>query len=114
MTVEELQAALAEEQTVAEVAEAHGVALEEVVDALMVPLVERIQQAVDEGRITQEQADEQIAQMKEHVLQMLESCTGMEHGGFRGRPGGMRGGGFRGDGATAPGFPARMVPSADL
>jgi hypothetical protein len=110
MTVEELQEALADGQTVAELAEAQGVALEDLVDALMAPMLERIQQAVDEGRITQEEADERIAQMQEHMLQMLESGPGQMPGGPRG---GMHGG-SRGGNGNAPGFPGQSAPSTDL
>jgi len=114
MTVEEVHEALAEGQTVAELAEAQGVALEDIVDALSTPLIERFQQAVEDGRITQEQADERIEQMEERMLQMLESGsgfgTGMGRGGFRGRPGGMPGG-RQGGGTTGPRLPTWVDPS---
>ncbi|MCP4540915.1 MAG: hypothetical protein GY832_27585 [Chloroflexi bacterium] len=113
LTVEELHEALSDGQTVAELAEAQGVAMEDLVDALMAPMLERIQQAVDEGRITQEQADEQIIQMEEHILQMLESGPGQMQGGPRDRSGGMNGGPRSGNG-NAPGFPGQAAPSADL
>jgi hypothetical protein len=113
MTVEELREALIDGQTVAELAEAQGVALEDLVDALIAPMIERIQQAVDDGRITQEQADEQIAQMEEHMLEMLESGMGGMPGSFRGRPGGMNGG-FQGGNGNTLGFPGQTTPSTDL
>ncbi len=114
LTVEEVQEALADGQTVAELAEAQGVALADIVDALIAPMVERIQQAVDDGRITQEQADEQIAQMEEHMLEALESGgMGGMPGGFRGRPGGMNGGFQGGNGNTSGSF-RQTTPSADL
>jgi hypothetical protein len=117
MTVEELREAIADGQTIAELAEAQDVTLEDIVDALAAPMIERIQQAVEDGRLTQEQADAQIEQMQEHLLQMLESGSGfgreMERGGFRGRPGGMPGGRW-GDGTTPPGLPSQMAPSDEL
>ena len=117
VTVEELQEALAEGQTVADIAEAQGVALEDVVDALIAPAIERFQQAVEDGHMTQEQADERIEQMEEHILQMLESGSGfgvgVGRGGFRGRPGGKRGGRW-GDDTGTPCFPAQVTLPADL
>jgi len=114
MTVEEVHEALAEGQAVAELAESQGMTLEDVVDALIAPMVERSRQAVEDGRITQEQADERIEQMEERLLQMLESGsgfgTGMGRGGFRGRPGGMPGG-RQGGGTTGPRLPTWVDPS---
>ena len=112
MTVQELHEALSDGQTVADVAEAQGIALQDVADALVAAQSERLQQAVDDGRITQEQADERITQMEEHILQMLESGEGMRHGSH-GHQGGMRGG-FQGDDTAAPGFPGQAAPSVDL
>jgi AcrR family transcriptional regulator len=93
MTAEEVHEALADGQTIAELAEAQGVALEDLVDALMAPMIERIEQAVEDGRLTQDEADEQIEQMAERLLEGLESGTGfgrgMMHGGFGGHRGGM-------------------------
>ena len=66
MSVEEVHAAFA--GTVAELADSQGMALEEVVDALIAPVIERIQQAVEDGTITQEQADERVDQMDAKVL----------------------------------------------
>jgi len=91
MSTEELREALADGQTIAELAEAQGMSLQNIVDALMAPMVERTQQAVDDGRITQEQADERIEQMEERLLEALESGSGFgpRPGGFPGRQGGM-------------------------
>ncbi|MBN1813153.1 MAG: hypothetical protein JXA14_15060 [Anaerolineae bacterium] len=113
MTVEELRDALADGQTIAELAEAKGVALQDIADALVTAHAERLQQAVENGRLTQEEADERIAEMEANTLEHLESGefvgpVGPGPGGCGG-PGGMgggpRGGGFRGhrnpDGETS-------------
>jgi hypothetical protein len=117
MTVEDLQQALTDGQTIAEVAEAQGVTLEDLVDTLNAPMIESMQQMVDDGRITQEQADERIEQMKEHMLQMLESGSGFDKrmgpGSFSGHPGGMRDR-FQDDGVAAPRSSSRTAPSIDL
>jgi uncharacterized protein (DUF433 family) len=109
MTVEELHEALKDGQTIAELAEAKGVALEDIADAVVAAQTERLQQAVENGRLTQEEADERIAQMEENILEHLESGEpgpggprdsggpgGCECGGPGGMRGGPRGGGFRG------------------
>ena len=112
LTVDELHEALADGQTVAEVAEAQGVELEDLLDTLIAPMIERVQQAVDDGNMTQEQADERIAQMKEQMLEGLESGSGfgVGRGGFGGRPGGMRSGPWDDD-APSPRLPMQEAPS---
>jgi uncharacterized protein (DUF433 family) len=90
MTVDELHEALKDGQTIVDLAEAKGVALEDVADALVVAETERLQQAVEDGRLTQEEADEKIAQMEANILEHLE--TGKFVGPVGpGMPGGPRG-----------------------
>jgi uncharacterized protein (DUF433 family) len=101
MTVDEVRQALADGQTVADLATAQGVALEDVAHALATAQAERLQQAVDNGRLTQEDADAKIAQMEANILEHLESGEFIgplgpgAPGGF-GKPGGPRGGMFWG------------------
>jgi hypothetical protein len=88
MTVEELQTALDAGQTPQEIAEAQGIDLQQLaVDRI----TEKLQQAVENGRLTQEEADQKLAEIQEKI----ESGEGTffksgdrSHGGF---------GGFRGD-----------------
>ena len=105
MTVDEVRQALADGQTVADLATAQGVALEDIAHALATAQAERLQQAVDNGRLTQEDADAKIAEMEANILEHLESgefIGPVGPGGFDGcgGPGGMGGGrwggGFRG------------------
>jgi len=118
MTPEELSAALAEGKTVAAIAEERGVALEDLVAALIADRAEYLSQAVADGKLTQEQADWMLEEMTEHMASQLENMglggygggCGMRGGGwglqgssgrgYRGG-GGMRGG-MWGNGATAP------------
>jgi uncharacterized protein (DUF433 family) len=96
MTVDDLREALADGQTIAELAEAQGVALEDVADALVAAHTERLQQAVKNGRLSQEEADERLAGMEADILERLESgelAGPGDPGGF-GKPGGPRGGHF--------------------
>ncbi|UCC64429.1 MAG: hypothetical protein JSV36_05055 [Anaerolineae bacterium] len=90
MTVDELQAELEAGKTIAELAEEKGVDLDA---ARIEAMKERIQQAVEDGTMTQEQAD--------WMLQGLEQgfMPGRRGFGFGGRGGHFRGfGGFWGPG----------------
>lgn len=71
MTVDELKAELKDGKTVAELAQAKGVELQVIVDALVASQAERLQQAVTNGRITQEQADQMLNAMKERLTKIL-------------------------------------------
>jgi CRISPR/Cas system-associated endoribonuclease Cas2 len=71
MTTDELLAALDDETSIADVAAAQGVDVEDVVDALMERATERIQVAVENGRLTQEEADARLAQLRERVTERI-------------------------------------------
>ena len=73
MTTEELVAAQADGQTVAEMAAAQGVDLADVVAALVAPRAERLAQSAADGSLTQEQADAMLAEMTEHMTARLEN-----------------------------------------
>lgn len=103
----DLIAQLNDGKTIAELAEAKGVALDTIVDAFLAPRVERMQSAVDAKWMTQELADTMLANMKAQVtLRLAEPFTtaapggfgpGMGHGmmgGMMGRGMGMMGGGM--------------------
>ncbi len=96
VTTEELRTALAVDgATLADVAAAEGVEVSTLVDALVASGTERLEQAVTDGRLTREEADERIAALPERVAALVE--RELRGGGF-GR--GLRGGapkGFSGD-----------------
>ncbi len=92
--VDELREALAEGSTLAEVAEANGVATETLVSALVEDAYERIDQAVEDGKIDADQAET----MKEHVAERIEEMVTEGPPAFGGRFGPGFGGGF------GPGF----------
>jgi polyhydroxyalkanoate synthesis regulator phasin len=72
MTEEELRTALeAEGTTLAEVAEDQGVEVGALVDALVEAQEERIAEAVEDGRLTQEEADERLAELEERVTERV-------------------------------------------
>jgi hypothetical protein len=56
-----------QDKTLAEVARDRGKSLSGLVEALVAPKIERIDEAVDAGRITQEQASELKAMLREHT-----------------------------------------------
>ncbi|MFQ5576005.1 MAG: hypothetical protein ACE5G8_03350 [Anaerolineae bacterium] len=101
LTVEEFDAARADGQTLWQIAEAQGVDLNDVWSAMNEVRQEAIQQAVDDGLITQEQADWMADHAGPHGpgLHGGGNCDG--DGPAGGPFGGMRGGrgmhgGFRG------------------
>ncbi|HET9496512.1 MAG TPA: hypothetical protein VFR15_19970 [Chloroflexia bacterium] len=67
ITVEELIAELDGTNSIAQVAAAHNVSVDTIVNAFLAPRIERLNEAVASGRITQEQADQMIATMRTNV-----------------------------------------------
>ncbi|MGY1691380.1 hypothetical protein [Geodermatophilus sp. SYSU D01105] len=77
MSEDDLHTALeADGATLAQVAEDQGVAVDTVVQALVTAEQERIAQAVTDGRITQEQADERLADLEQRVTDRVEAVVG--------------------------------------
>lgn len=72
ITEEELRSAIGDGQTLAEVAAERGVAVEAVVDALVAAQRERVAEEVDDGGLTQEQADELLADAEERVTALVD------------------------------------------
>lgn len=100
MTTDELRDALADGSTLADVAQAQGVAVEDLVAALVTAAEERIDDAVADGRLTAEEAEQRKAELTERMTERIESGLGggEQHregrGGWNGR---MHGGmGFGG------------------
>ena len=74
MTEEELRAALEVDGTsLAEVAEDQGVDVDTLVEALVQAEQDRIAQAVEDGRITQDEADERLADLEARVTERVTS-----------------------------------------
>ncbi len=76
----ELREALADGATLAEVAEENGVTVETLVDGLVAALNEKVDELVDNGRIT----DEQAAEIKENAPERIENFVNSEVGIRRG------------------------------
>ena len=87
ITEEELRSAIEGGQTLAEVAAEQGVAVETVVDAIVATQQERIAEEVAAGDLTQEQADELLADAEERITALvngeLPDLPGFHRGGGR-------------------------------
>ncbi len=98
LSEEELRTALeADGATLASVAEDQGVAVEDLVAALAEAVRERVATAVEEGRLTQEQADEWLADLETRITEAVQSTGPDGPDGWRGGwRGGWHGGGWFG------------------
>ena len=76
LTVEELQAASAEGQTLAEIAAAQGISEADLVDALVAGVAEKIDAAVESGRIDADEAAEKLAQIEQRVTEGVNAEPG--------------------------------------
>ena len=74
LTPDELRTALEPDgTTLAQVAEDEGVAVDDLVAALVQAQEERIAAAVEDGRLTQDEADERLADLEERVTERVNS-----------------------------------------
>jgi polyhydroxyalkanoate synthesis regulator phasin len=76
---DELRDALADGKSLAEVAKAEGKSVDGLVDALVTDAEERIDAAVDDGRLTEEQASELEQDLREHVTDFVNREPGELH-----------------------------------
>lgn len=96
MTRQELMAEVRDGKSIADLAAEKGVDTQAIVDAIIADTQEHLNEAVADGRLTQERADWMLEQARENVPEMLErSFEGAPGGGFR-RGGPGRGWGFPG------------------
>jgi hypothetical protein len=79
-----LRAALDDGQTIAEVAQEHGVAVDTVVDAMVAEAEADLGQAVEDDRLTQAEADEKRADLRDKITAMVngEAPLGRGFGGW--------------------------------
>lgn len=100
---DEIQAALQEgETTLAEIAAGQGVDLDTLVDGLVAPVAANLADKVADGTLTQEEADERLAEVTERITERVQTPAG-DHEGFGGRDG-RRGPGRGGPGLGGGGF----------
>ena len=93
LTVDELQEAREAGQSLADLATAQGVDVDTLVQAIVDDVEERVAEHVAEGDLTQEEADEKLANAEERVTERVNTAPGEGDGerGPRG-PRGPRGG----------------------
>jgi hypothetical protein len=89
---DELRERLRDGETLADIARDAGKSVAGLVDALVAAKTERLDEAVDEGRLTQAQRDRIVARLREHTTDLVNGRLPTPHPGrfFRGpRPFGM-------------------------
>lgn len=72
LSEDEVITALTDGKTFAEIAQENDVSLQDIVDIVIAARSDGIQAAVDDGRLTQEQADEMLSEMSDHLLEVLQ------------------------------------------
>lgn len=92
LTSEEMRAALTEYDTLADLAAANGSSGDALIAYLLTQVEEHMATAVDEGRLTEDEAAEKLAEAEEHITEMVNSDIPEPGTGPRGRGG--RGPGF--------------------
>ena len=70
MTADELSAELKDGKSIADVANERGVDPQTIADSILAGLKDRLAQAVADGKITQEQADQMLSRMEERALDL--------------------------------------------
>ena len=75
MSQADLVAAVNGGKTIADVAKEKGVALDTIVDAILAPRAQMMQNAVSAGRMTQEQVDAALATMKTNMTAQLNDTS---------------------------------------
>ncbi len=73
MSVADLRTALRDGQTLAEVAEAQGVEVQTLIDALVAEVKEHLDEHVADGDMTQEEADEKLAEATERITDRVNN-----------------------------------------
>jgi hypothetical protein len=101
---DDLRAALESGQSIADVATAHGVDPQAVIDALVADAQAKLADRVADGDLTQEQADEISADLAQHITDLVNHA-GLPGPGGRGGPGcpGMDGDGPPADSGSSSG-----------
>jgi DNA-binding ferritin-like protein len=105
LTAEFLRAELAESSTIADLAAERGVDLQTIIEALLVEHQAASNAAVEDGRLSQEQADAMQEHMAEHITEILENGWNAGPCGPDGMRGGRDGRGMWHNDGAFPGFP---------
>ena len=90
LTEAELRTQLREGKTLAAIAEAEGVDVQEVIDAIVTEAKAHLAEEVAEGDLTQEQADERLATLTDRVNEQVSTAGPLRGKGFGFGPRGER------------------------
>jgi uncharacterized protein (DUF433 family) len=82
----ELLAAFADGRTIADVAQDNDVEVESVVDAIVAELRDRLDEAVENGWLTQDEADERATELEERVTEVVNGELGFPRPSWVRRP----------------------------
>lgn len=89
---DELRVQLRGGSTIAEIAESSGVSVDDVISGLVSDASDRLDTAVTDGKITQDQADQALTDMTQRITDMVNGEAPLGRGGFGGHGGGFDGG----------------------
>jgi ribosomal protein S20 len=86
LSEDDLRAQLRDGKTIAQVAQAQGVDVQTVIDAMVAEATARIDQAVQEGDLTAEEANERKANLEERITTLVDEGPQRGHEGGPGSP----------------------------
>ena len=112
ISLDELRADLREGKTLAEVAGEQGIDVQQVVDGLTAAAAARLDQAVADGRLTQEQADLRLQETTERIQELVNEPLPERRGhGPRGEGGGKDAAPSDDEGSTESTTPSSVPPT---
>lgn len=88
LTGEEIRSRLADGKSLADIAADEGIDVQSLIDAIVAEITEHVNEEVADGEITQEEADERLADVDEHVIDMVNASGEFRAGGPGRGPGG--------------------------
>ena len=86
ISTDDLRTALQSGQSLAEIAQAHGVSAQTVIDALVADAKSHIADEVASGEVTQAEADQKLADRTDRITAMVNGDLPARGPGFRGGP----------------------------
>ena len=102
LTTDELRAEFEAGNSLADIAAAQGVDVQDLIDTMVADAAERLDEAVTNGDLTQDEADAKLAEITERITERVNTAPGEGERGPRGDGPGRRGpGGPRGGDADA-------------
>ena len=75
MEPDELLPQMKEGKTIAQIAEEQGTTVNAVVDELLAPVEKRLDRAIADGKLSQEQAEEKLSEAEARITEMVQNAT---------------------------------------